>query len=257
MRFMPTSITVAPGLTQSAPTISARPTAAIRTSARRQTAARSRVREWQTVTVAFGVDEQARHRPADEDRAADDDRLGALEVDPRAVEDLDHAGRRAGDEADYGLGGLEVERLADADPALREVPGVDRRQAVDVLGGGDHGEHPVLVDVSGERHLDEDPVDLGVAVEARHQVDELVLGDVGRQLVVDRADPGLLARAALAADVDVGGGVVADEHGREPGRAPPVGRPRGDDVLDAPAQCLRRSPSRRGSRRSSGRQDAF
>src|SRR5436190_459015 len=52
-RFVPTSITIAPGLTQSAFTIRARPTAAIRTSARRQTPGRSRVREWQVVTVAL------------------------------------------------------------------------------------------------------------------------------------------------------------------------------------------------------------
>jgi len=45
VRFIPTSMTVAPGLTQSGRTISGRPTAATSTSARRQTAGRSRVRE--------------------------------------------------------------------------------------------------------------------------------------------------------------------------------------------------------------------
>ena len=49
---MPTSITTAPSRTCSGPIIPARPTAATRTSASRHTAARSRVREWQTVTVA-------------------------------------------------------------------------------------------------------------------------------------------------------------------------------------------------------------
>ena len=51
-RFMPTSITVAPGLTKSFVTSPARPTAATRMSAWRQTAGRSGVREWQIVTVA-------------------------------------------------------------------------------------------------------------------------------------------------------------------------------------------------------------
>ncbi len=51
-RFMPTSTTTAPGLTCSARTRPAFPIAATRMSASRVTAARSRVREWQTVTVA-------------------------------------------------------------------------------------------------------------------------------------------------------------------------------------------------------------
>ena len=52
---MPTSITTAPGLTKSRSISRARPTAAISTSARAQTARRSRVREWQIVTVAFSA----------------------------------------------------------------------------------------------------------------------------------------------------------------------------------------------------------
>mmetsp|Transcript_3769 Transcript_3769/g.7011 ORF Transcript_3769/g.7011 Transcript_3769/m.7011 type:complete len:213 (-) Transcript_3769:19-657(-) len=54
-RLMPTSITVAPGLTQSPRTISARPTAATRISARRHTSARSLVREWAMVTVQLSA----------------------------------------------------------------------------------------------------------------------------------------------------------------------------------------------------------
>ncbi len=54
-RLMPTSITVAPGFTQSPFTISGRPTAATRMSARRQTAGRSRVRLWAMVTVQLSA----------------------------------------------------------------------------------------------------------------------------------------------------------------------------------------------------------
>ena len=53
MRLMPTSMTTAPGFTQSALTISGRPTAAMRISARRQIAGRSLEREWAIVTVAL------------------------------------------------------------------------------------------------------------------------------------------------------------------------------------------------------------
>ena len=99
MRFMPTSITTAPGLTASAPSSRGTPTAATRTSARRQTAARSRVREWQTVTVAFAASSRPRDRHADQLRAADDDRLRALQLDPLVAQQLHHAGRRAGHQA--------------------------------------------------------------------------------------------------------------------------------------------------------------
>ena len=50
---MPTSITVAPGFMKSRVIIPGLPIAATRISASRQTPARSRVFEWQTVTVAF------------------------------------------------------------------------------------------------------------------------------------------------------------------------------------------------------------
>ena len=56
VRFMPTSITVAPGLHHLGRRPAAGcPTAATSTSARRHTSPRSRVREWQTVTVAFSA----------------------------------------------------------------------------------------------------------------------------------------------------------------------------------------------------------
>ena len=53
IRLIPTSITTAPSLTKSPRTRPGRPTEATSRSASRQTAARSRVREWQTVTVAW------------------------------------------------------------------------------------------------------------------------------------------------------------------------------------------------------------
>src|ERR671922_2228789 len=59
VRFIPTSITTAPSFTQSPRTSPARPTAATSTSARRHTAARSRVREWQVVTVALAASSSA------------------------------------------------------------------------------------------------------------------------------------------------------------------------------------------------------
>ena len=50
---------------------------------------------------------------------------------------------------------------------------------------------------------------------------ELVLRRLRRQLVVDRDDAHLLARLALHPHIDVRGGVVAHEHGRESRRDAP------------------------------------
>ena len=72
---MPTSITTAPGLTMSAVTNFALPMATMRMSACRVTAGRSRVRLWQTVTVASppraALHEHDRHRLADDVAAAE------------------------------------------------------------------------------------------------------------------------------------------------------------------------------------------
>jgi len=59
-RFIPTSITIAPGLIHEPGIIFVRPTAATKISAPRQTAAKSRVFEWARVTVALA----AKSRPA-------------------------------------------------------------------------------------------------------------------------------------------------------------------------------------------------
>ena len=61
------------------------------------------------------------------------------------------------------------------------------------------------------------------------QIGQVLLRRVGRQLVVERLHPGLAARLALVAHVDLGGGVVSDENRRE-------ARPRsagGDQLLHA------------------------
>ena len=69
---------------------------------------------------------------------------------------------------------------------------------------------------------------------------------VGRQVVVDRADPDLLGGPALVAHVDRGGRVVADQdHGQARARLA-GGDPRGDPRLRANRAVRRRSACRRG-----------
>ena len=52
-------------------------------------------------------------------------------------------------------------------------------------------------------------------VELRDETEHVLLGRVLREAVVAGLDTGLIRGLVLAADVDVRGGVVADEHGRE------------------------------------------
>ena len=93
-RLMPTSITVAPSLTQSPWTMRGRPTAAIEhvgAPADAGQVARARVADGHRRVAR---QQHLRDRLADEVGAADDDGLGALELDAVAVEQL-HAARAA------------------------------------------------------------------------------------------------------------------------------------------------------------------
>ena len=116
---MPTSITTAPGLTNSLLTSRGRPTAAISTSARAHTSARSRVREWHRHRRVLG-EQQLSHRLAEQVRAPDHDRLGALKLRVDARQQLHHPRGSAGTQP----GQPECEQ-----------PRVDRGQAIDILLG--------------------------------------------------------------------------------------------------------------------------
>ena len=71
---------------------------------------------------------------------------------------------------------------------------------------------------AGKRQLDEDPGHALVRVQVGDEPEELVLGGLARELVVDRVDADLSARLLLAPDVEGRGLVLADEHGGEADR---------------------------------------
>jgi hypothetical protein len=80
----------------------------------------------------------------------------------------------------------------------------------------------LLVDVLGEGELHEDAVHLLVGVQLLDERDELVLRDARVEVVVPRLDADLGHGLALAAHVDLRGGVVTHEDRREAGRDPLV-----------------------------------
>ena len=112
--------------------------------------ARSRVREWQTVTVASSLTSRnAAGMPTTADRPMTTASRPSISM-PGPAEDLDRGVRGRGQEAVV---------------AETQEPGVERVDAVDVLGrvdGVDDGPQP---DRRRERHLDDDPVDDRVVVE--------------------------------------------------------------------------------------------
>ena len=134
---MPTSTTAAPGFTQSAWTMSGRPTAATMMSASRR-----RFRHVLTARVDHGHgrvcasgSEQQGHRHPDNPAPSQDDRPLALKRNVRPPQHLHDAGGRARQQA--------------VGPALHEPAKVDRMEAVDVLGRVDAIGDGAFVEVRG------------------------------------------------------------------------------------------------------------
>ena len=54
-----------------------------------------------------------------------------------------------------------------------------------------------------------------VTIELPDQRQHLLLRDIGRQPVLERRHAGFLRLLVLAADIDLAGGIIADQHHRE------------------------------------------
>ena len=215
------------------------PTAATRMSARRHTAARSAVREWQTVTVAFAFKQQAGQRPADQDRAADYDRLGAGGLDPGVRQELHHPLGRARNESRTALG---------------QQAGAARGQAVDVLGRIDRARSPRPGrSRSGSGSWTRIPSTSSSRAQLLDQVERARPGRRrGLEFVMDRAHPDLLGAAGACCERRL---ARQGRRRRAPWRAPGtalVGGLELDRPRRRPARAPRpRPPCRRSRRRSS------
>src|SRR5215216_38361 len=107
-------------------------------------------------------------------------------------------------------------------------------EAVDVLDWRDGADDAVFVDLLGKRELTQDPGHALVRVELRDEPEELLLGRLGRELVVERLDTDLATRFLLALDVDLRRRVLADEDSGEADRP----RQPGDVLSDLDAHPL-------------------
>ena len=215
VRLMPTSMTTAPGLTQSPPTSRGAPDGgdqhvgapADRGAGRGCASGRSSPSRWRpSSSWAIGLPNEV--------RAPDDDGLGALERRRRASLEQHHARRSA-------CTGRSPGRPSASRPALTGVS-----PSTSLPGSMQPGQL-VAVEVVGHGQLAEDAVDRRVGVEL---VDERRrprsrVASAG-QAVVEAAHADLGARLLLVADVDGASRVVADEDGRQARRAAVLGRER-------------------------------
>ena len=103
-------------------------------------------------------------------------------------------------------------------------------EPIGILGRVDGVDRLLRVETAGKRELEQDPIDGFVGVEARDQLDQLFLGDVGRQRMVKRLHPDFMSVAPLAGDIDTGSRVVTNQDGGEAGR--PTKRPHPRSHLD-------------------------
>ena len=222
---MPTSITAAPAFTISAVTMAGRPTATTSTSASRVWPARSRVCEWQTVTVAFACSSSCAVG------------LPTIALRPTTTASAPSSSIRVlGEQGHHAARG----RRHEARPPVQKLARVRRVEAVDVLRRVDGADDVRLVDTVPEaaagraaRRSSSSAFSSATFASSSSSLDGR------RQPQVDGADPGLGRGLVLEPDVDVRGRIVADEHRRQPDAAE-----RAHVLRDVARGCAPRVPCR-------------
>ena len=210
---MPTSTTAAPGLTKSRVTNAGRPIAATRMSAsardpRQIDGARMADRDGRVA-----VQQQQRHRLADDVAAADDDGARAGDRHVRSLEQFDHARRRARNEA--ARGSARAGRRSPGESRRRPSPDRSRRTPA---ARRRRPSRPAAATAPGCRRAPRcDSADRPRAAVRRATRSPAAAPD-------PRAVPVSAGRLQLAAHVDLRRRVVADEHDAEPRRPPGLAR---------------------------------
>ena len=137
-----------------------------------------------------------RQRFADQIGAADDNRVQATQFTQLIAQQHQTAERGAGGQR----------RFADAQSA-----GVDHGQAVDVLVWIDAIDHPVRIDLLGQRQLDQNTMHFRILVQALDELDQRRFAGVFREPMFVGIHPGRERHLALAADIDLARRIIADQ----------------------------------------------
>ncbi len=162
------------------------------------------------------------HRAADDVGCADDDGIQAVQVDTGAFQQGHDA-----------FGSARAQQRN----ALSEATHVIRMEAVHVLVRANALQQQRSVEVRGQGQLQQDAVDGGIFIEAVDQIGQCCLSGISGQVVSlgDKAD--FLAVLALVRDIDLGGGVAADQNHREARRTQTLLATFGDTFGDLLAQA--------------------
>ena len=89
-------------------------------------------------------------------------------------------------------------------------------EAVDVLYRVDRTDDALLVELRRQRQLDEDPVHIIIGVQLGNEREQVLLGDVLRDLPIIRCNPGFLSGLVLEPEVDRRRGILPHLHRDEP-----------------------------------------
>ncbi len=146
--------------------------------------------------------EEKRHGFADNVAPAQDDGIGAFDLDVVAAQDFHAARGRARDKAG-----------APADEAA-EIDGVE---AVDVFRRIDRFQDALGVHLWGKRELNQNAVNIIVAVQIFDHGEHVEGGYRGRRREKRAGEADLFASRDFTFDVELRGGIVANEDGRETG----------------------------------------
>ena len=155
--------------------------------------------------------------------AAHDDAVLPRRVDPVLLQHPHDARRGAGLEAS----------LPD-----HQLPHVEGVEAVHILVRPDGQQNGLLVQVSGQGQLDQDPVDVLPPIQGLHQLQQFLLAGLCREGIFLAVNAALTAVPFFSSDIDPGGGIVAHQHHGQTGLAPHLGRLLPDLLLDLGCQSL-------------------
>ena len=90
-------------------------------------------------------------------------------------------------------------------------------ETVDVFCGIDGFENALGIDLLGKRELDEDAVDVVVGVEITDELQHVLGGGIGGRSVQPAGHVELFASGDFTFDIQLGGGIVANQDGGEAG----------------------------------------
>jgi len=149
-----------------------------------------------------GVHEEKGHGLANDVAASEDDGVGAFERDSVAAQNFHAAGGSAGDQA-----GTSADEAAE----------VDGMEAVHVFGGIDGFEDALSVDLRRKGELNENAVNVVVAIEVFDDSEQIESGHGGWRREEGAGEAELFAGGDFAFDVELRSGIFADEDGSEAG----------------------------------------